>query len=138
MKNKLMVKRFVDEVNNQRNYANVDEFIHEDVAIRFNDTPPLVGMNAYQTQMEVFQKAFPDLQFTTLLVLAEDEHVVSHWKVEGTNQNSFAGIPATNKKVELQGLTLLQMKEEKIASLQISFNEAEILKQIGAALQPNQ
>tara|TARA_B110000967_G_C18600985_1_gene419224 strand:- start:53 stop:226 length:174 start_codon:yes stop_codon:yes gene_type:complete len=43
---------------------------------------------------------------------------VKHWNFKGTHTGDFFGIPATGKKVDIDGVNLVKMKDGKIAQEQ--------------------
>ena len=40
---------------------------------------------------------------------------MKHWNFKGTHTGDFFGIPATGKKVDIDGVNLVKMKDGKIA-----------------------
>ena len=60
----------------------------------------------------------PIVWFGVFLVLAYFPVIlglVKHWNFAGTHSGVFFGIPATGKKVSLDGVTLVRMSKGKIA-----------------------
>lgn len=43
---------------------------------------------------------------------------MKHWNFKGTHTGDFFGIPATGKKVDIDGVNLVKMKDGKIAQEQ--------------------
>jgi predicted ester cyclase len=61
-------------------------------------------------------KAFPDMEVKVTQIIAEGNNVVVHWKATGTNTGTNVYIPvATNKKGEVEGITIFRMIDGKIA-----------------------
>jgi predicted ester cyclase len=61
-------------------------------------------------------KAFPDMVVKVTQIIAEDNNVVVHWRATGTNTGTNIYIPvATNKKGEVEGITIFRMVNGKIA-----------------------
>lgn len=61
-------------------------------------------------------KAFPDMEIKVTQIIAEDDKVVVHWSATGTNTGTNIYIPvATNKKGEVEGITIFRMADGKIA-----------------------
>ncbi len=62
------------------------------------------------------RKAFPDMDVKVIQLIAEDDKVVVHWRATGTNTETNMYIPiATNKKGEVEGITIFRMADGKIA-----------------------
>lgn len=61
-------------------------------------------------------KAFPDMKVNVSKTIAEGDNVVVHWSATGTNTGTNAYIPvATNRKGEVEGITIFRMVDGKIA-----------------------
>jgi predicted ester cyclase len=61
-------------------------------------------------------KAFPDMEVKVTHIIAEGNNVVVHWMATGTNTGTNVYIPvATNKKGEVEGITIFRMIDGKIA-----------------------
>jgi predicted ester cyclase len=62
------------------------------------------------------RKAFPDMTVNVSRMIAEGDLVVVHWKAKGTNTGTNAYFPeVTNKKGEVEGVTIFRMADGKIA-----------------------
>lgn len=61
-------------------------------------------------------KAFPDMEVKVTQIIAEGDNVVVHWRATGTNTGTNIYIPiATNKKGEVEGITIFRMADGRIA-----------------------
>ena len=54
-----------------------------------------------------------------------------HWNFKGTHDGDFFGIPATGKKVDLNGTTLILMENGKIKQEQDYFDNLDFYTQLG-------
>ena len=59
------------------------------------------------------------------------EKIVKHWSFKGTHDGEMFGIPATNNKVEINGTTLVLMKDGKVLQEQDFFDNYSFLMQLG-------
>ena len=57
--------------------------------------------------------------------------LVKHWNFKGTHTGRFFGIPATNKKVDIDGVTLVRMENGKIAEERDFLDNLEFMQQLG-------
>tara|TARA_B110000971_G_C19951802_1_gene473712 strand:+ start:1072 stop:1245 length:174 start_codon:yes stop_codon:yes gene_type:complete len=56
---------------------------------------------------------------------------VKHWNFKGTHTGDFFGIPATGKKVDIDGVNLVKMKDGKIAQEQDFMDNLLFNQQLG-------
>jgi steroid delta-isomerase-like uncharacterized protein len=79
------------------------------------------------------RSAFPDFKLEMKQIVAEGDHIASHWTVTGTQRGEFQGMPATGKRIEVTGMTLARLKDGKIVSEQIYFDRLSLLEQLSVA-----
>ena len=53
--------------------------------------------------------AFPDLDYQLTHMVTRGDSVVAQFRMRGTHQNTFYGLPATNKRVDLPSLSMITM-----------------------------
>ncbi len=81
--------------------------------------------------VESLKAAFPDLETAIEEILGEDDRVVVRWRSRGTQMGEFMGAPATNKQVEITGITMSRLEGERIAEEWVSWDALEMLYRIG-------
>jgi steroid delta-isomerase-like uncharacterized protein len=74
---------------------------------------------------------FSDITFTIKDVFGMGDKLVKHWNFKGTHTGLFFGIPATHKKVDIDGVTLVRMENGKIAEERDFFDNLEFMQQLG-------
>ena len=82
-----------------------DELISPSHAVQIADaTHPGTGIGpeAYAQTVVEFVIAFPDVKFTVLDLIAENDKVVACWNISGTHQGVFRGLAPTGKKVWME------------------------------------
>ena len=60
-----------------------------------------------------------------------NETVVVYWDFKGTHTGVFFGIPATGRKVDIEGVTLIRMENGKIAEERDFLDNLEFMQQLG-------
>ena len=58
--------------------------------------------------------AFPDTNWYIEHMVSKGNIVVAEWTLIATHKGVFLGIPATNKKVEMQGVSIFQFESGKV------------------------
>lgn len=76
--------------------------------------------------------AFPDIKATVEDVIAEGDKVVARWTMRGTHENAVKDIPATGKKVTVNGITIKHMANGKVVEEWALINMLSLFQQIGA------
>lgn len=92
---------------------------------------PISGL-AFAGYMQGLWSAFPDLDFTLgEVVRAGDDRVLGVWRMHGHNHGSFNGLPPTGRRVELQGMDLLQADADGLRAVSGFFDSAVVPRQLG-------
>ena len=91
--NKLILRRFFEEIFNQGNLAAADEIVGANY-LNHNpapgETPGRAGLTQVITYLHV---AFRDLNFTIEDQVAEDDKVVTRWNATGIHQAGLLASP---------------------------------------------
>ena len=130
--NKAIVRRLYEEVWNKRRLELVDEIISPSHALHDpNLTDSSVGPDAYKRQVSRFIVGIPDLHFTIEDIVGDKEKLAVAWTISGTHTGEFMGIPPTNKKVYLEGITIHYLVDGKIMDSYISWDVFGMMQQLG-------
>jgi len=131
--NKSIVRRMYEEVWNKRNLEVAKELISPSHAMQLIDLPDSgIGPEAYARNVVQYVRAFPDLKFKVLDMVAEGEKVVALWNISGTHKGEFRGIPPTGKKISVDGITISQLADGKIMDSYVSLDLWSMMQQLGA------
>jgi steroid delta-isomerase-like uncharacterized protein len=131
--NKSIVRRMYEEVWNKRRLEVAGELIARSHAVQLFDAADSgVGPEAYARNVTQFVRAFPDLKFTVVDMVAERDKVVALWNISGTHKGEFRGIAATGKRVSVDGITISQLAEGKIMDSYVSLDMWSMMQQLGA------
>ena len=129
---------------NIKMYSHVwDEIINKRKLDMFNDTnftksvvmhaspSEVVGIDSARAYYANYLTGFSDIEFTIKDVFGMGNKLVKHWNFKGTHTGTFFGIPATNKKVNIDGVTLVRMESGKIAEERDFLDNLEFMQQLG-------
>ena len=129
--NKTIIRRFVEEVQNQGNLVVVDELVAPSFV---NHTPPSgvppdrEGIK-YLTQM--FRAAFPNGAMTIEDMLAEGDRVVTRKTFRGTHTGDLMGIPSTGKQVTIELIDIVRLAHGKVIESWSAADNLGMLQQLG-------
>jgi steroid delta-isomerase-like uncharacterized protein len=80
----------------------------------------------------VYLRAMPDLEWVLRSEpIAAGDGVAYEWTLTGTNTGSWAGIPATNQRVDIKGMSFVRVKDGLIVYKADYFDAATLNKQLG-------
>lgn len=96
----------------------------------------IVGLENFKDYYANFVTGFSDVEFTMIDVFGQDDNIVKHWNFKGTHSGEFFGIPPTGKKVDIEGTTLVKMRDGKIAQEQDFMDNMLFLQQLGILSSP--
>lgn len=94
------------------------------------------GIEGLKESMEMYRGAFPDLKINVKLMTAEGDVVTSHYNMTGTNTGPMAGMPATNKRMNVDGVDILRFKDGKAVEHWGYFEEMKMMEQLGLIQEP--
>jgi len=97
----------------------------------------IVGIDDFKAYYANFVTGFSDVDFTIEDVFGQDDKIVKHWRFKGTHTGDFFGMPATGKMVDVDGVTLVEMKDGKIAQEQDFFDNLVFMQQLGIVSSPD-
>ena len=80
--------------------------------------------------------AFPDRTDTIEQMIADGDMVGMQFRVTGTHQGNFFGIPATGRSIDIQEVAIMRLEDGKIVEGWFMADEVELLKQLGVGLPP--
>ena len=134
--NKAIVRRYYDEVLNQRKVDLLDAIAVEDYVE--HDPFPGQGNGLADLKARVlgFHSAFNPLQFTIEDFVAEGDKVVVRWTNAGTDSGGFMGMPATGKDFGIAGIDIHVVRDGKLAEHWHVVDQLAQMQQLGLIRQP--
>ena len=129
--NKAVIRRFVEEVQNQKNWAAFDELNADDFVNL--SAPPGVPSDKAGGKMFLgdFVSAFPDSYVTIEDMIAEGDRVVTKKTFHGTHTGELNGIPPTGNRVSLQYVDIMRVRDGQIVEHWLSMDQLSFMQQLG-------
>ena len=130
-RNKAVVRRFIEEVQNQKNWDAFDELNAEDFVNL--SAPPGVPSDREGGKMFLgaFLSAFPDCHVTIDDMIAEGDRVATKKTFTGTHTAELNGIPPTGKQVSITYVDILRLRDGKIVEHWLSMDQMSFMQQLG-------
>jgi steroid delta-isomerase-like uncharacterized protein len=96
----------------------------------------LVGPEQVAAVVQVFWEALPDAQIIHENEVAAGDTVVTEGTLTGTHTGTFRNpqgeIPATGNRIQLRYASVRRIRDGKVASEHLYFDQLEFLQQLGA------
>jgi len=130
--NKAVVRRLYEEVWNKRKLEVINEIISPSHALQASNIfGSSIGPEAYKRNALLFFAGYPDLHWTIEDTIAEKDKVVACWTISGTHKGDYLGVPATNKKISVDGMTVHHITNGKIMDSYVSWDIWGMMQQLG-------
>ena len=86
----------------------------------------------FTRDLAVIRAAFPDARFTIEDMIAEGDKLADRYTISGSHQQPFLGIPATGRRIQLAGITIVRIAAGKITQRWAVTDQLGLLQQLGA------
>jgi steroid delta-isomerase-like uncharacterized protein len=112
----MVVERYLEEVLNGHDLAALDE---------------LVADGTLKQRVRLFLNAFPDLEVTPRLVVADGDLVAVNLTGHGTHEGTFQGVPPTGRRWAATCSSFYRVADGRIADAWVNWDLLGILEQLG-------
>lgn len=131
--NVALAHRWFEEVWNNKRLDAIDEMA-DTKAVGQGQTlhDGLINLEEFRAFAAHLQGAFPDLRLVIDDTVAQGDRVVVRWRLDMTHTGSFLRYTATQKKVNVSGITILRIANGKIVAGWDKWDQLGLLEQIGA------
>ena len=139
--NKALVRRFVEEIQNEHNLDAVyeifsDGLTHHSHALGKAPIPP--GPAGFRAFLEELLVAFPDTRFTIHDQVAEGNKVVTRKTWEATHQGEYFGIPPTGRRIKVDAMDIWSVVDGKLTDHWGQIDLLSLMQQLGVIPDPGQ
>ena len=132
--NKAVLRRCFEEVWNRGRTDVIDELLARDAVIHgLEDATgqPVEGYAAYENFHRQFRGAFPNIAVSIDDMVAEGDKVAARCSVAAKHTGGTLGFEATHSDVEFDGMTIVVIRDGKIAEAWNNFDFMRMNKQLG-------
>ena len=130
--NKASLRRFYDEVFNQKNIDLIDELASPNIVEHEDIAPFPRDINGIKQFFGAFAQAFPDTKATVESMVAEGDKVWARVTMTGTHKGEFLGMPPTGKSFQITAMDELRFDENaKVVEHWGVTDNAGMLQQLG-------
>lgn len=130
MQSGVLIRTFIDEAFNKGNLSILEEVIHPEYQYWSPDSQ-LKGIGQLSEFIQAFRNAFPDLNLQIDDFFSSNDRTCTAFTLKGTHEQDFMGIPATKKSVEVQGMVISRIKDNKILEDREILDNLTFFQQLG-------
>jgi steroid delta-isomerase-like uncharacterized protein len=132
--NVTIMRRWFDEVWNNGKIATIHELMAADAVAIGQGGPEVAirGPHEFQGFVEKLRGAFPDIKVTIEDAFESGDKAVARWSAIMTHRGDHLGLPATNRKIRITGISMVQVANGKIVAGWDNWDQMTMLKEIGA------
>jgi len=112
----------------KKDLALLDELFTQDYTVN----GALIGLAGVKQAVEVLHISLSNISAELHEIIAEDDKVVIRWTVRGRHEGHLLGIPPTGKEVELKGINIYQVINQKLGVNHEQTNVAEVIQRLKA------
>ena len=129
--NKAVVRRIVEEIWNGKKHDRIDEFYAADFVNVDPSSPEVKNLEQFKQWVAEMNAGFPDEKVTIEELVAEGDKVAKQFSVKSTHTGEFMGIPPTNKKTNMSGITIYRIVDGKVKECVWSYDTYGFMVQLG-------
>jgi steroid delta-isomerase-like uncharacterized protein len=131
--NKELVRLFYKDVYVNWNMARVDEVVSAQfISHDWPESGPR-GPEAFRDYYSAIRSALPDARYEVDDLIAEGDRVVVRWRLLGTHEGSFRGIPPSGRRISLQGIAIYRVEHGKLMERWVVSDLYGVLEEIRGA-----
>jgi steroid delta-isomerase-like uncharacterized protein len=94
------------------------------------------GPEEFKNLVKVYLQAFPDVHLSVEDTFGSGNRVTVRWISRGTHLGEMMGIPPSNNKIEVMGISIFRMTAGQVAEEWEGFDTLGMMQQIGAIPKP--
>ena len=124
---------WIDSLN-RGDVSAADTVFASDCVIHINGSPnPTLDVAGFKQMIAGLLAAFPDLRLTIEDQIVAGDKVATRWVAEGTNSAPFGNVPATGRRVRVDGLILDRVADGRVVERWEQWDQAGMMQQLGLA-----
>jgi len=130
--NKVLMRRYFNEIMNQNKQELIDELLSPTFAFRIPTRPePIRGRDGMRGFVTLLHNAFPDIHFQIDREMAEGDKAAARWTISGTHKGEFLGAPASGNRIEDHGVDIFRIANGQIEEIFVNENDLGLMQQMG-------
>jgi predicted ester cyclase len=129
---KTIVKNYIEKVINTGDVGLITKFVSHDYVEIYNNKRFSIGIEGAIEHIIGVRNTYPDLKLSIDNQIEEGDFVATCYTMRGTQTGSWMGIKPTGKRMEVTGVNIDKIIDNKIVEHGGAANMFEALLKIGA------
>jgi steroid delta-isomerase-like uncharacterized protein len=126
-----VAERHIDAINQHDSQAVTSLYQPDATWVGPMGRNELRGHRAMRLYLDLLLDAFPDLTLSQVRSLGGQDSIAVEWRARATHAGPFLGLAATRKRVDVSGLSILDLRHGMIALSSHYCDGTTLLRQIG-------
>ena len=123
--NKALIRQWIDAwISNDTNALN------ELFAPEYTVNGTAVGIDGVKQAVRFLHSVLSGISAELHDMVAEDDKVVIRWMIRGRHAGHFMGVPPTGRELELSGINIYQIVDNKIFANHEQTNISEVIQRL--------
>jgi len=136
-RNKAVIRRFVEEVQNHQDWDAYDELNDPDFVNLSAPPGAPTDREGGKYFLQALASAYPDAVVTIQDMYAEGDAVITKKTFTGTNEGEFMGMPATGRRVSFQYVDIMRLRDGRIIDHWNVVDQLSWMMQLGLIPDPS-
>ncbi len=132
--NKVLLRRYIEEVCDKQNPAAVDAFLAPNYQRHRSPTTEPLTRDGQKQLLTSFRTAFPDIQLTIEEIIAEDDRVAFRSTIRATHEGEFLSIAPTGRQIVVGLVDVIHIENGKFVEQWGGPDLLDLMQQLGAEL----
>lgn len=117
----------------------IDELVPSEYVLHTPGSPePIRGSDAFKQYVSGYSEAFPDLSVTIDDRIVAEDAVVERFRMRGTHEGEFRGIPPTGNAIDVTGIIVHYMEDGRAVEDYSEFDSMDLMQQLGIVEPPGE
>lgn len=114
MDKKELVRYFYEVIVSENMLDELSQYISEDCVQRIGEKTIFIGVEGLKQHLLALKKTYPDYAMKIIRQYIDGDYVISEFIMKGTHKGGFMGIEPTNKVLEIAGVNIDRVIDERV------------------------
>ena len=127
-----LVTRFFEEVLNGQSAEAATAILDPNFTAHHPAFPDVHGVDGVLSMVGMFHAAFPDLRYSVVEPLAQDNRAAVRWTATGTHEGPFFGIEPTHRSATIAGADVFHAADGRLVASWVNSDFFGLFRQLGS------
>ena len=124
------VDRYFLELLNNGDYAKADEILSPEFVFYGPSSRQGLDNQGFIRFISEMRNAFPNKRFTELDRIADGNRVALRFRMTGTHEGSYLGVPPMGGNIDVEGCDLIRISDGRITEIRTYFDLMAVIQRV--------